>query len=200
MSMKALLWSIAQQDLTPAEKLTLIILADRYNVDSNECWPSKSRIAKDTGLSEATLKRTINSLIDKGLISREERADSKGRKISNVYTFHIPKDEREKLTIIRQTAYHEPSEGLTISPLEPSNNNQLIEPNKPSDKRKEFWETALGVMGALNVPEAPARGILGLALNKCNNAFLPESDLAFIHTQDATQIFLRKSRQSTGRF
>ena len=123
MSMKALVWSIAQQDLTPAEKLVLLALADRHNADSNECWPSKARIAKDTGLSEATLKRTINSLIDKGLILREERADSKGRKISNVYIFHLLKDDREGLTMSRPTAHHEPSVGLTMSPLEPLNNN-----------------------------------------------------------------------------
>lgn len=179
MSLKALVWSIAQEDLTPTEKLTLIILADRHNVDSNECWPSKARIAKDTGLSETAVKKAINSLIDKGLITKEERAHPNGKSATNIYRFIFPKEQGEetpaRLSGGRQTppslGVRRPLVRAPDDPLEPVSINRSIEPNKPSDKRKEFWDTALGVMGALNVPESTAKGILGITLNKSFNDY-----------------------------
>ena len=51
-----------------AKRLVLLALADRANKE-NTCFPSISRVVKDTGMDRKTVMNTINDLIALGLIS-----------------------------------------------------------------------------------------------------------------------------------
>jgi hypothetical protein len=169
MSFKATVWAWAQRDLTAQEKLVLLALADRHNADSNECWPSKTKLSEDTGISMATIKRSINSLIEKGLISKEERTSSSGRSISNVYRIHFSVVDEGKGSTLNPPGDHtEPPEGLTLSPKSVTYNQstepKIQNPTSGINSKKEFWDTAIGTMAALNVAESTAKGIIGRAL------------------------------------
>lgn len=68
--------------LNEHEKLLYIILL-RYG---NEAFPSMATLSKKSGASKRTVQRTIDSLIEKGLLIKENRqTESKGN-ISNLYT------------------------------------------------------------------------------------------------------------------
>ena len=51
-----------------AKRLVLLALADRANKE-NTCFPSISRVVKDTGMDRKTVMNTINDLIALGLVS-----------------------------------------------------------------------------------------------------------------------------------
>lgn len=81
-------WSLAK-DLSPTCKYVFLALAHRANIKPDEpgvhkCWPSTSCIANDTGLSRKTVQRQINELVNKGLITRENKTENR-LKIASVY-------------------------------------------------------------------------------------------------------------------
>jgi DNA-binding transcriptional ArsR family regulator len=41
------------------------------------CWPGRERLAQDLGVSESTIRRRLSDLIDRGLITREQRGMGK---------------------------------------------------------------------------------------------------------------------------
>jgi DNA-binding transcriptional regulator YhcF (GntR family) len=55
------------QALKPTLKLTLLSLADRTN-ETHECFPSYSRLVKDTNLNIKTIQKNIKILLDMGII------------------------------------------------------------------------------------------------------------------------------------
>jgi DNA-binding MarR family transcriptional regulator len=63
-------WSLK---LDPAEKLVLLKLADWVNEERERaiCWPSISKLADLTNVSESTVKRAIRSLEAAGHVTRE---------------------------------------------------------------------------------------------------------------------------------
>lgn len=69
-------------DLPPSEKLVLLALADAAN-DEGHCWPSATTIARKSGQGERTVRRAIQSLIDKKHLSQRQRSGT-----SPVYTLH----------------------------------------------------------------------------------------------------------------
>jgi DNA-binding transcriptional regulator YhcF (GntR family) len=86
MSFQAIKWAFAQ-DIPGSEKLILLALANRVDGDG-DCWPSMSTIAKDAGVSRATVMRVVTKLEDQGLVSLERRTSSHG-KSSHVYTLNM---------------------------------------------------------------------------------------------------------------
>ncbi|MDV9599120.1 helix-turn-helix domain-containing protein, partial [Clostridioides difficile] len=72
-------------ELSIYEKMIYIVLV-RHLDDESTCFPRRSTIAKEAGCSEATVKRTINSLEEKKLIKRVFRKDEiTGKNTSNLY-------------------------------------------------------------------------------------------------------------------
>jgi hypothetical protein len=69
-------------DLPPMEKLVLLALADCAN-DQGHCWPSASTLRKKSGQGERTVRRCIQSLIEKKHITQQQRSGT-----SPVYTVH----------------------------------------------------------------------------------------------------------------
>lgn len=72
MSFSATRWAWQQRGLSPAQRCTLLSLADRAGED-HTCYPSLQRIAFDTEQDIKTVRKSIKILCEKGLISRKER-------------------------------------------------------------------------------------------------------------------------------
>lgn len=74
MSFEAMTWAV-KQDLPALQKLVLLLLANRHNVDTGRCMPSHDKLARDCGMSKTAIKSAINALADKGLLEIERRSD-----------------------------------------------------------------------------------------------------------------------------
>lgn len=76
----------SQCELTGPQKLILLALLNHWNPKANGAvvWPSRERIAKQTGFSEKTVYRGLLALQDAGMIKIEH---SRGR-ASNRYVIH----------------------------------------------------------------------------------------------------------------
>lgn len=64
--------AVRELELPHIEKVILYALASRVD-DRGECWPSLDTLAKDAGLARRTLQYHLGTLVDAGLVSREER-------------------------------------------------------------------------------------------------------------------------------
>lgn len=85
-----LVWKL---NLPDSEKLALLALADNAN-DEGVCWPSMATLARKCSKSDRTVQRSIQSLEEKGHLTREERP---GKGV--LYHIHPRQDDTpEKLT------------------------------------------------------------------------------------------------------
>lgn len=83
MSFQAMAWALRQPGKTN-EKFLLIVIAN-YADERGCAWPSVERLCADTGMSRATVKRTLKKLETDGYVTRHKRV--KGRlQTSNLYT------------------------------------------------------------------------------------------------------------------
>jgi hypothetical protein len=85
MSAKLVGWALEQPNLTPMEKLLLVVLADHFNDQEGAAWPSQERIAKMMGLSTRQVRRIQIELINKGHLEVETRTGQ-----SNLYRMTTP--------------------------------------------------------------------------------------------------------------
>lgn len=60
-------WAV-EQELACPTKMVLLMLANRTNHDTGECYPSHHKLAKDCGMSLASVKRHIGELQKLGLL------------------------------------------------------------------------------------------------------------------------------------
>lgn len=88
MSMKAVVWALHQPDLTPAQKIVLLMLADRHNPDLG-CFPSSKKLSADCNMSASSVFAHLSALEAKGLIERKGRARESGQQTSNAYHLYI---------------------------------------------------------------------------------------------------------------
>lgn len=72
MSHEATVWAIRQRGISPAAKLVLWHLADRFHPDHG-CFPSQKTLANDCEMSRASLNTQLDALEAGGLIRRESR-------------------------------------------------------------------------------------------------------------------------------
>lgn len=72
MSVQAITGALSIKDVSPSEKLLLIVLSN-YADEEGKCWPSQSRLARDTCMSKRTIIRLFATLELKGLLSRKAR-------------------------------------------------------------------------------------------------------------------------------
>lgn len=79
-------WQMSLHDA--GAKLVFLNLADRANA-RGVCWPSQKTIARDTGLSERTVRAKLRQLEDEGLILRTPRAEGRVR-VSDLITLRLP--------------------------------------------------------------------------------------------------------------
>lgn len=125
-------------DLPDSEKLALLALADSAN-DDGLCWPSMATLARKCSKSDRTVQKAIQSLIEKGHLSRDERP---GKGV--LYRIHPRSDDTpeaasppKRLPVTPEAASDNPSR-IIKSPLPPA---QQIE---PSGDRDEYWQGMKG--------------------------------------------------------
>ena len=80
MSFEAMAMVVTVEDISPINKLVLILLSN-YADENSKCFPSYEKIAKLANCSRRTAVRSINTLNKLGLISIERR------KLSAIYQF-----------------------------------------------------------------------------------------------------------------
>lgn len=81
MSLKATSWAweIPTKDIGMTNKFVLLALADYANLDGT-CFPSQATLGDKVDLSERSIRTALNELEALGLISRESRSSTSGRK------------------------------------------------------------------------------------------------------------------------
>lgn len=67
MSFEAMTWAVKKK-LPSAQKLVLLMLANRCNADTGRCDPSHKRLADDCGMSVSSVKRAIAQLEESGAL------------------------------------------------------------------------------------------------------------------------------------
>ena len=85
MSLLALSLAVKQQVGDPLAKLILILIANRHNDHTGECYPSLGQIQAETELTMSTVTRKLNWLEEQGLIRRSPRADERGGSLTTAY-------------------------------------------------------------------------------------------------------------------
>jgi biotin operon repressor len=78
MSLTATRWAWSAPVENSGQRLVLLNLADRAN-KQGECWPSQERIARDTNLSERSVRNRMKELEETGFIKRRHRKNGAGR-------------------------------------------------------------------------------------------------------------------------
>lgn len=75
MSVQAMAWALTQQEVTdPPARHVLLCLANYASVEGRNAFPSAATLAKDSGLSERTVRAKLEALAAAGLIRRGRQA------------------------------------------------------------------------------------------------------------------------------
>jgi len=80
-----------QEDLNIYEKMLWMCL-EKYANGKGTAWPSRTTLSAECSMSLSQIKRTISSLIEKGLLSKETRKNDNNTFKSNLYTLFLPTD------------------------------------------------------------------------------------------------------------
>lgn len=138
-------------DLSSKEKVVLIVLANYFNIDLDEAFPSQETIAKNTSLSRSTVIRALDALRSKGYITIKKRRRS-GQFSHNAYKIHLVSDSytatshkaNGSLTMCQEGV--EPCVTETQDPLDKSLKEPLSEnfqqksSSGPPKTVDQFWE------------------------------------------------------------
>lgn len=81
-----------KMDISHRAFVVYAYLADRAD-ENGECWPAVKRIASDTKMSEATVRRAIKELRKEKLIETKQRYRYYGEKSSLLYKILYPKSQ-----------------------------------------------------------------------------------------------------------
>ena len=119
------------------EQLVLLALAHAADDKSGECFPSLETLAKRTHLNRSSVRRSLDSLKERGLLKWISGGRKKnGRVLSNLYKLNLPrKTKKQEEDVVFESwdgvdnsndwgsqctpyqAHSEPTQGLTVSPL-----------------------------------------------------------------------------------
>lgn len=100
MSMRAMAWAREAMAALPADvnatpRLTLLLLADFAN-EQGICWPTISRLADEVGCTPRTVQRSIEVLVEQGVLKVVPRKVETGRQVSNFYLLPIGNKYRKR--------------------------------------------------------------------------------------------------------
>jgi hypothetical protein len=170
LSVQAITKALEVRGVSSSEKLLLLVLAN-YADENFRCWPSQSRLADETGLTDRTIRACLASLEARGLLSRQPRSRRDGSQGTDIITLDLA-DHRKSIppetisTGNRRTDHRKSTTGSpeTVSALttfEPSLNHQ--EPsNAPAPARRKpypegfeaVWKAYPHTPGRSSKPEA----------------------------------------------
>lgn len=143
------------------EKLVLIYLVENYKVEYGYSYPTRKQIEVDTGIAKDTLSKVLNSLEEKGYITRATNPHKGGR--NNIYYIHkylvaskkevIPVDvdaRSKKVTDkkeVKPKLDEAPEAPADVKPEVEASTNELLVNEKAkviralNDKEKEYLNT-----------------------------------------------------------
>ena len=87
-------WAMKQK-LPAMQKMVLVTLANRFNDDTGDCYPSHELLAKESGMDKRSVIRNIEKLEKSNLLSVIRTTDDKGNKNVNRYKFPLVTDSHE---------------------------------------------------------------------------------------------------------
>lgn len=76
------------QDLSPHAQLIWLWLCN-FADEVGECFPSKTKLSKCTGLSVRSVDRAVNELTDKNWMKKTNRFQEEGGQTSNFYQLFL---------------------------------------------------------------------------------------------------------------
>lgn len=106
----SLIWDIHTESLTSTEKMILLRMADFSADDGSSIYPGYARISRDTSISMPSIKRTIKSLIGKGLLIKVKKENPK---------LHLAAEFKinvEGLFDLKKSTYKQNIPGITVIP------------------------------------------------------------------------------------
>lgn len=178
MSAFARLWAWEQPDLNPTLKCVLMGLAD-FHTDNQGCFPSLKSIAEKVNISVDTVTRSIDQLVEKGLVKKIKRKKENGANTSNFYELQLS----ELKPPFPQNA-DTPSRKMRneLENLEPKDSDTSYQTNsslsftdlleeEPPDERKIFWDESIGSLMAMGLADPTARSWLGKCLKMAANDY-----------------------------
>ena len=121
--------AVWESDLTSSQKLLACFLRKHLHGNKSVCWPSKTRMVAETGLTKKTVRKHIDGLEDAGWISIDR--SNGGR--NNRYTIQGKNVTGTKSTLTRVEIA--PSDGVNITPLKTN-----IKTNKKYISKKPVFE------------------------------------------------------------
>lgn len=86
---------VYKASLPSRAKTVMFYLVNRSNKELT-CFPAIPTIARETGLSERTVQRTLKELMELGFVKKESRYRDNGGQSSNLYTLLIGEENDEK--------------------------------------------------------------------------------------------------------
>jgi len=86
MSLLAISLAIKAVVEDPLAKFLLLLLADRHNSDTGECFPSLARLTEDSAMSRRTVIRKLDWLEEQNLITAHTRLRPDRGQASSAYT------------------------------------------------------------------------------------------------------------------
>jgi len=89
MSFQAMTWAVEQQ-LPAMQKIVLLMLANRASLETNECYPSISRLVNECGMSYRSVLNQLAEIENAGLIT-VIRSSIDGIKQCNTYRLNTEK-------------------------------------------------------------------------------------------------------------
>ena len=81
-------WAVEQPCTSPGQKLTLLMLANHCNDESGQCTLSHRVLAAECSMGVSTLKRHLQALADKKLLTTIPRSLD-GGSMSNQYQLNL---------------------------------------------------------------------------------------------------------------
>ena len=83
-------------DTSPTEQLVLLALAHCANDKTGQCFPSVDTLVKRTHLNRSTVRRGLDALKERGLLTWSSGGRKKrGRVLSNLYMLTLPKHSKK---------------------------------------------------------------------------------------------------------
>ena len=172
MSGFAKIWAWEQKNLTPTEKCVLMGLAD-FHTENGGCYPSLKRIAEKVNVSVDTVSRSIDNLIEKGLVKKEHRRKENNGHTSNFYDLlftsilppiplpQIADTPSRNLSNEQQYIEQDTVPSELHDPLIAFSSN-YEEP--PVSEQAEFWAEAKVIFEGWRIPDKRANPLIGKLL------------------------------------
>ena len=175
MSVDALNWAWTAPVESSAQRLVLLSLADRAG-EHHTCYPSNSRLAKDTVLNIKTVQKVVNQLIDLGLVADTGKKMGTTNKVRVLKLVGVQSREQNQ----NRDSSNEPKKGLIDKDNEPKNGaikhtqkgvnsaeqtNPILEGNEPKN-------------GIVNDPNFGVQNLpINLSMNlSCQHEWIPNQN------------------------